>query len=105
MLRTVIEVLSVKRRATVFLPFKPQRTLRFCGEKQVFTVGTLAHFRQFAYPEHSSIPDENWLDTFSPDMCEISVGAHSCAMHSWLKAAPTITLSERELLRCSWVRT
>jgi hypothetical protein len=26
-------------------------------------------------------------------------------MHSRLKAAPTITLSEREMLRCSWVRT
>jgi hypothetical protein len=26
-------------------------------------------------------------------------------MHSRLKAAPTITLSERELLRCSCVRT
>ena len=26
-------------------------------------------------------------------------------MHSRLKAAPTITLSERELLRFSWVRT
>jgi len=38
-------------------------------------------------------------------MFEISVGAHSCAMNSRLKAAPTITLSEREMLGCSWVRT
>jgi hypothetical protein len=38
-------------------------------------------------------------------MFEISVGAHSCAMNSRLKAAPTITLSARELLRFSWVRT
>ena len=29
----------------------------------------------------------------------------SCAMHSRLKAAPTITLSEREMLRCGCVRT
>jgi hypothetical protein len=50
----------------------------------------------FAYPQNSSIPDENWLDSFSPDMFEISVGAHSCAMNSRLKAAPTITLSERK---------
>ena len=38
-------------------------------------------------------------------MFEISVGAHSYAMHSRLKAAPAITLSEREMPRCSWVRT
>jgi hypothetical protein len=50
----------------------------------------------FAYPQNSSIPDENWLDSFSPDMFEISVGAHSGAMNSRLKAAPTITLSERK---------
>jgi len=38
-------------------------------------------------------------------MFEISVGAHSCAMNSRLKAAPTITLSAREMLGFSWVRT
>ena len=36
---------------------------------------------------------------------QIPVGAHSCAMNSRLKAAPTIILSEREMLRFSWVRT
>jgi hypothetical protein len=51
------------------------------------------------------MPDENWLDTFSVDMFQISVGAHSCAMHSRLKAAPTVKLSEREMLRLSWART
>jgi len=30
-------------------------------------------------------------------MFEISVGAYSCAMHSRLKAAPAIALSEREI--------
>ena len=30
-----------------------------------------------------------------------TVGAHSCAMDSRLKAAPTITLSERDMLRCA----
>jgi hypothetical protein len=35
-------------------------------------------------------------------MFAISVGAHSCAMNSRLKAAPTITLSEREMLGCSF---
>jgi len=29
-------------------------------------------------------------------MFEISVGAHLCAMHSRLKAAPTVTISERK---------
>jgi hypothetical protein len=38
-------------------------------------------------------------------MFEISVGAHSCAMDSRLKAAPTITISaEREIFRFSCVR-
>ena len=32
---------------------------------------------------------------------EIAVGAHSCAMNSRLKAAPTINISEREILRLS----
>ena len=79
--------------------------------------------------------DENWLNKFSSNwkekrgkrrsrgkkesgtrrtarreeekrnMFDISVGAHSCAMHSRLKAAPTITISEREMLRFGWVRT
>ncbi len=35
----------------------------------------------------------------------MSVGAHLCAMNSRLKAAPTTTLSEREILRCSCGRT
>ena len=41
----------------------------------------------------------------SPDMSKISVGEHSCAMNSRLKAAPTITLSEREMLGFGWVGT
>ena len=57
-----------------------------------------------AYPQNSSNPDENWLHKFSSNMFDISVGAHSCAMNSRLKAAPTITLSEREMLRFSWIR-
>jgi len=36
---------------------------------------------------------------------QISLGAYSHAMHSRLKAAPTITISEREILRFSRVRT
>jgi len=58
-----------------------------------------------AYPQKSSNPDENRLYEFYPNRYKISVGAHSCAMHSRLKAAPTIALSEREVLRCVWVRT
>jgi len=38
-------------------------------------------------------------------MFKISVGAHSCAMNSRLKAAPTITLPEKEMLKFAWVRT
>ena len=38
-------------------------------------------------------------------MSKKMVGAHSCAMNSRLKAAPTITLSEREKLGFGWVRT
>ena len=37
-------------------------------------------------------------------MFYISVGAHSCAMHSRLKAAPTITLSEREMQEKDFLR-
>jgi len=37
-------------------------------------------------------------------MFEISVGAHSCAMHSRLKAAPSIIIYGREMPRFSWVR-
>ena len=35
---------------------------------------------------------------------QISVGAHSCAMNSPRKAAPTIHISEREIFRFSLVR-
>jgi hypothetical protein len=37
-------------------------------------------------------------------MCEISVGAHSCAMHSRLKAAPTANIPEREIPGFSYAR-
>jgi hypothetical protein len=85
-------------------------SLRYKYKKQV---GLRSESRQghclkiplFAYPQNSSIPDEKGFDIFQPDIFAISVGAHSCAMHSRLKAAPTITLSERELLGFSWVRT
>ena len=52
----------------------------------------------FAYPHNSSTSDENWLHMFSSNMFDLSVGAHSCAMNSRLKAAPTITIrSGREI--------
>jgi len=38
-------------------------------------------------------------------MFEISAGAHLCAINSRLKAAPAITLSEREMLGFSRGRT
>ena len=37
-------------------------------------------------------------------MFEIPVGAHSCAMHSRLKAAPTITISERKMQDTDFLR-
>jgi len=49
--------------------------------------------------------DANRLYEFWPHMFAMSVGAHSCAMHSRLKAAPTITISAREILGFSCART
>ena len=73
-----------------------------------FPISTVEYsclYNLFAYPESSSNPDENRLHMFYPNMFEISVGAHSCAMDSRLKAAPTITISaEREIFRFSCVR-
>jgi len=49
--------------------------------------------------------DEKWLHMFPSNMFDIPAGAHSCAMHSRLKAAPTITISQREMLRFGWVKS
>ena len=58
-LGTAIDVLIVRRRATVvFYLLKSQRTLRLCGEKQVFylgILGILAHFRHFFLTADSCI--------------------------------------------------
>jgi hypothetical protein len=55
-------------------------------------------------PQKSSNTNEKWLHKFSSKMVDISVGAHSCAMNSRLKAAPTTTIAQRQMLRFSWVR-
>jgi hypothetical protein len=48
--------------------------------------------------------DENWFDTYSADMFDISAGAHLCAMNVRLKAAHTITVSEKKHSD-AWVST
>jgi hypothetical protein len=65
---------------------------------QTYLTGFMPRKPRLACP----VTSEAYLTRVSREL-HISVGAHSCAMNSRLKAAPGINIAEREILKFSCV--